>query len=888
MIKPTVSIIIPIYNKEKYLNNCISSIKNQSLKDIEVICVDDGSTDDSLSTLKSYTSDDSRFKIIKQENRGPGLARNVGLENATGEYVLFLDADDWIESESLEQLYKQATSNNSDLVLFNSIEHYPDNYLRKRIYVVSNDIKNYDNFTFNCLYNKRLVMNSYFIVCTKLHKLDFLRKNNIKFQEDVLFEDVLFHIKTMIKANNISYNPQFFYHYMRTDNSRQNTSIQTSKSFVLFDIFNEVKTFLKKNKLMNEFKLNFLEFNITEIENIYKTLDNESKDELFLIAKNYFNNMNISNNDVKQLPDKNRFFYNTIKHSKNSVEFNIANTIRLGKIEHELIDKTKLNDMLKLIHEYDKEDMTSTLITIEALIHNNKKAYDEINKLNYLNESITSSTSWKITKPFRYITSIIRKIRNNRNNRTKTKTIEYIEEENNIFYNIFKKIENNQIRYDELLNDINNKWYRPTKKLDTKLTTQTVFDLVNNNVYDETFNNENILLKYENILFREIVNDVTKSDINILAFNKINSYNLFDEEYYKEKYNYKLHINPLLHYIYIGYLEGKNPNENFDGNYYKKFNKNAGKSELNPLVYLVLNGFDEGLVKTNESSWQPLTINRKNIEEKIRTFNDIGITTTKRKQKIIISLTTYPERINNIQYTIYSLLTQTLKADEIILWLSDDEFPNKEENILSNILKLKKNGLTIKWCKNIKSYKKLIPALQEYSNDIIITADDDIYYPENWLKILYETHKQHPENIIAHRSKKITLNDKKEISSYNNWQIIKENNNASYLNFFTTGGGTLFPPHSLNSEVFNEEEYTDLTPYSDDIWFWAMAILNKTKIEVPPNNIARITYTTPERDVLNNVNTLWYYNKKHNDKQLHNILNKYPEIKELLYDSLKE
>ena len=412
MIKPTVSIIIPIYNKEKYLNNCISSIKNQSLKDIEVICVDDGSTDDSLSTLKSYTSDDSRFKIIKQENRGPGLARNVGLENATGEYVLFLDADDWIESESLEQLYKQATSNNSDLVLFNSIEHYPDNYLRKRIYAVSNDIKNYDNFTFNCLYNKRLVMNSYFIVCTKLHKLDFLRKNNIKFQEDVLFEDVLFHIKTMIKANNISYNPQFFYHYMRTDNSRQNTSIQTSKSFVLFDIFNEVKTFLKKNKLMNEFKLNFLEFNITEIENIYKTLDNESKDELFLIAKNYFNNMNISNNDVKQLPDKNRFFYNTIKHSKNSVEFNIANTVRLSKIEHELIDKTKLNDMLKLIHEYDKEDMTGTLITIEALIHNNKKAYDEINKLNYLNESITSSTSWKITKPFRYITSIIRKIRN--------------------------------------------------------------------------------------------------------------------------------------------------------------------------------------------------------------------------------------------------------------------------------------------------------------------------------------------------------------------------------------------------------------------------------------------------------------------------------------------
>ena len=77
-----VSIVIPVYNAEKYIDRCVDCLLNQTLKDIEVIFVDDGSTDDSLSTLKSYTSDDSRFKIIKQENRGPGLARNVGLENA--------------------------------------------------------------------------------------------------------------------------------------------------------------------------------------------------------------------------------------------------------------------------------------------------------------------------------------------------------------------------------------------------------------------------------------------------------------------------------------------------------------------------------------------------------------------------------------------------------------------------------------------------------------------------------------------------------------------------------------------------------------------------------------------------------------------------------------
>ena len=116
-----VSVIIPVFNVEKYLKECIESISNQSLKDIEIICIDDGSTDNSLNILNEYADNDSRFKIILQDNLGPGAARNEGISIAEGKYIYFMDSDDILELNALEDLYHLSEDKKTDFIFFKII-----------------------------------------------------------------------------------------------------------------------------------------------------------------------------------------------------------------------------------------------------------------------------------------------------------------------------------------------------------------------------------------------------------------------------------------------------------------------------------------------------------------------------------------------------------------------------------------------------------------------------------------------------------------------------------------------------------------------------------------------------------------------------------------------
>lgn len=460
------------------------------------------------------------------------------------------------------------------------------------------------------------------------------------------------------------------------------------------------------------------------------------------------------------------------------------------------------------------------------------------------------------------------------------KQLKQVKYENKRLTEIFKEIVGKNKSYSQIKEIINEKWYKQyyDSLEHDYLKYETIDVCVEKEYYSESRYSEKIRQIYENTICRKIIHDIRKTDLNYRAYHRILELNLFDKEYYTAKYNYDLSVDPLLHYIYIGYREDKNPSKEFDGNYYENFNKNVKKSNLNPLVYLVLYGIGEGLVQINKNAWQPLSINRFKINDKIKTFHKNGITETKRNPQLIISITSYLKRIDDVKYSLYSLLNQELKPDKVILWLCQDEFPNKEEDLPESILNFRENGLTIEWSSNMKSYKKIIPSLKEYSNDIIVTADDDIYYPENWLKILYEEHKKHPRDIIAHRCKKISYNKEGKLQPYKKWEIIKQEEKPSYQNFFTTGAGVLFPPHSLNTTVLNYKTAKKLCPYADDIWIWAMALLNNTKTRIPENPIHRLTYVNLSRDVFNNKDTLWYYNQKYNDIQIKNILEKYPTI----------
>ena len=275
-------------------------------------------------------------------------------------------------------------------------------------------------------------------------------------------------------------------------------------------------------------------------------------------------------------------------------------------------------------------------------------------------------------------------------------------------------------------------------------------------------------------------------------------------------------------------------------------------------------------------------INKREVQRKIDEFKSKGVTPEKRNPKLIVSLTSFPQRMYDIHFALYSLLNQKLKPDEVVLWLGEEEYPNKEGDLPSGVLELKKNGLTIKWSKDIKSYQKLVPTLMEYPEDVIITADDDIYYPPNWLELLYTSYLKNPRYIHCHRAHRITFDENHKINQYSKWIYRISDVEPSFCNFITGAGGVLYPPKSLHEDVLSEELFLKLSPTADDIWFWAMAVLNKTRINVVKNNITTLIYTNIERELgLTDEDRLFqkYNIGDGNDNQLRNIFNHYTDLK---------
>ncbi len=240
--------------------------------------------------------------------------------------------------------------------------------------------------------------------------------------------------------------------------------------------------------------------------------------------------------------------------------------------------------------------------------------------------------------------------------------------------------------------------------------------------------------------------------------------------------------------------------------------------------------------------------------------------------EIIVSLTTYGKRLHDVYLTIESIMQQSRKANRIVLWLSEEL---KEEQLPMTILSQRKRGLEIHFCKDIKSYKKLIPSLIKFPDDVIITVDDDVLYDYDMLDKLVSSYFVNPNYIYYNRGHKIKFISDKHIEEYNNWEWNSISLEASPLNFPTGVGGILYPPKCFNEEVFNEEVFFDICMFADDVWFKAMALLNGTQSKkVYTRNIKGEEYieNPNEQDLgLGSVNNLL----KQNDVQIKAIFDRY-------------
>lgn len=541
---PKVSVIIPVFNGEDYIEYCLSSIIKQTLKDTEIIVVNDGSEDLTSEIVHSFKDIDMRINVISQKNKGVSAARNRGIEEAKGEYITFVDADDWVDNDYLEKLYNSAVKNNCDISVSTMVrkrensQKYRMYFTEEKVYTTLADKVNVCRIPVCCY------------ACGKLFRKELAK--SLKFKENVYFEDVIWTPQAIDMSDKLVTVPDTIYWY------RVNT-----------------------------------------------------------------------NSIVKKTPNKKKQL-DSYKAKKFAIEYLSAKGINFSKKTKNLTKETKYICGVPLLKIKEQNDILTTLL-------------------------------------FSFIP-------------------------------LYKK---------------------PALKK----------------------------LKYSTI----------KKALFI---------------------------------------------RNLDAHYHIE------------------------LFKCLKISF------KNNHKFKYTETQEYGLENNSRETKLIVSLTSFPDRIKTVHITINTLLNQTVKPDKLILWLADSQFPNKENDLPDELLKLKGLGLEIRWCEDLKSYKKLIPALKEFPEDIIVTADDDLYYQRDWLESLYSAYLENQNYIYTRRACGIKLEN-------NILSITPHYANSNYkptlLNQLLGGAGTLYPPHSLNEDVFNTDLIKTLIPTHDDIYFWIMAVLNGTRIRLIKN-----------------------------------------------------
>lgn len=267
-MKEKISIIVPIYNMEKYLPRCLDSIIHQTLQNIEVIAVNDGSTDNCLEILKVYQKKDNRIKIINKENEGVSTARNVGIQHATGDYIGFVDPDDWIETNMYEELYKIAVQSESDIVMCSYIREYGSHSKLKEYNV--GDRLEYKGEKIKTEIVRKLIgpldeelrnpemLDAWGTVWSKIYRTELIKNYNITFEDLRLIgtnEDSLFNIYACYYAKKFVFLNRPYYHYWK-GNENSITSVYKEALLVKWsNLFAIIEDFINDNNLGEKYKL---------------------------------------------------------------------------------------------------------------------------------------------------------------------------------------------------------------------------------------------------------------------------------------------------------------------------------------------------------------------------------------------------------------------------------------------------------------------------------------------------------------------------------------------------------------------------------------------------------------------------------------------------------
>lgn len=320
MNKCKLSIIVPVYGVEKYIDKCLDSLVKQSLKEIEIIVVNDGTKDNSQKIIDKYVKKyPEKIKSYIKENGGQGSARNYGLEKANGEYIGYVDSDDFVEKDMYKKLYNKAKENNYDIVVCGNY-NVSEDYQNKNIDAF---INNYNTDLENIFFGKMAVWN-------KIYKRDILIKNKLEFKEKVWYEDLAFTLKAIMNSNTFAFIDEPLYYYLIREGSTMNNS-NVKRNLEILEAFDDILSYIKHNKKEEYFdKVEFLAIDHIYISAIVRILkanaDNKIKKEtvnelICYMNKNFPNYKN--NKYINTLSRNRKIIYKLI----NLKMYNLVNLI---------------------------------------------------------------------------------------------------------------------------------------------------------------------------------------------------------------------------------------------------------------------------------------------------------------------------------------------------------------------------------------------------------------------------------------------------------------------------------------------------------------------------------------------------------------------------------
>ena len=304
MTKPKISVIVPVNNVEVYLKSCLDTLINQTFKEIEIICVDDCSRDNSLNILNDYAKNDSRIKVITlSEQKGQAAARNVGLKAASGDYIGFVDSDDWVELNMFEKLYESAKTYETDISI--CATHFHNEFTQKSsyndpYYNLNNFPSDLDDRAFAPEETADFILNINVAIWNKIYKKDFLDNLNIRFKEGFIYEDLPFFFETYLSAKKISIVRDFLYFY-RANRIGSTMSNLGKKVLDRADMVSVTYEAIKKAPFYKSIKQRLVEWMIDDLFHRYTLVDQKYQKEFYFKMQKIFRYLEVEGIDEKFL-----------------------------------------------------------------------------------------------------------------------------------------------------------------------------------------------------------------------------------------------------------------------------------------------------------------------------------------------------------------------------------------------------------------------------------------------------------------------------------------------------------------------------------------------------------------------------------------------------------